>query len=786
MADLGKVGEARVELRATSKKLAGDLKKAKGNVGKAGVQAGTAFASSFVSIASKTIVPGLAAIFAAISFKKLLDGGRKAVDTLSEIGDAAKSIGLSTDALQELRVAAVQSGLSIGQLDSAMRRYVQSVDELRRGRGEGGDALARLGISAVDASGKFKSAQTIFNETADVISDMSDQTAASAAAIDIFGESGAKMLPVLNNGSAGLKKMAAEARKLGIIIDADLIRRADEAGDELELLEQIVSTQVTVALADLAPILIGIAGFLADVATGAANAYNGLRALLGLRVGAIQVPQIQGEIAETSAAIQELEENFRSLAETGMTAAEAALPFASAPQGKSAEEVNTLLEGVIERRAALQDRLDGLQKELQDTLNSTGEDLILPGAPPPVKIKSSGGGRTGESEEDKRAKAVERLRAAIDKQIKSETALRQEVGNQISVMGEEEGARDGLIEQLKIQQLEEQILRDAKAAGLELTDAEIQGIREQIQLLQIINGLKQEDQDNLEKQTEAQDRAREATERMNAAFQATSDELVAAAFEGGNFIEILAKLALKILEIQLLKSFGGSEGNIGGGGSGGFLGAILGAVVTGVAGGIGGAAEGGRIEGPGTGTSDSIVAKLSDGEFVINAKATQKNLPLLEAINDGRKLPSFSRGGITSGVAGGGKIEGPGTSTSDSILAQLSDGEFVVNAKATQQTLPILEAINDGRKLPSFALGGIASNFQLPGQTPAQRFDNLAGVFNKGDMDLAEGGGFDTGGRGVSVTMNIQTPDVGGFRRSQSLVSAEVGRMIRLGQSRQD
>ena len=42
-------------------------------------------------------------------------------------------------------------------------------------------------------------------------------------------------------------------------------------------------------------------------------------------------------------------------------------------------------------------------------------------------------------------------------------------------------------------------------------------------------------------------------------------------------------------------------------------------------------ATGGRIQGPGTGTSDSILAKLSAGEFVINAKATEKFLPLLKS-----------------------------------------------------------------------------------------------------------------------------------------------------------
>jgi hypothetical protein len=45
--------------------------------------------------------------------------------------------------------------------------------------------------------------------------------------------------------------------------------------------------------------------------------------------------------------------------------------------------------------------------------------------------------------------------------------------------------------------------------------------------------------------------------------------------------------------------------------------------------------------------------------------------------------------------ASGGLVTGPGTSTSDSIDAKLSNGEFVVNAASTKSFLPILNAINE-------------------------------------------------------------------------------------------
>ncbi|WP_025091521.1 phage tail length tape measure family protein [Brucella intermedia] len=56
-------------------------------------------------------------------------------------------------------------------------------------------------------------------------------------------------------------------------------------------------------------------------------------------------------------------------------------------------------------------------------------------------------------------------------------------------------------------------------------------------------------------------------------------------------------------------------------------------------------------------------------------------------------------------LASGGYVTGPGSATSDSIPAWLSNGEFVMNAKATKAFGPWLQAMNDN-KLRGFAYGG--------------------------------------------------------------------------------
>jgi hypothetical protein len=123
----------------------------------------------------------------------------------------------------------------------------------------------------------------------------------------------------------------------------------------------------------------------------------------------------------------------------------------------------------------------------------------------------------------------------------------------------------------------------------------------------------------------------------NLAALATGTKSAAEAFEAFA-TSIIADIAAMIVKLVIYKApprmaiFGFADGGAVGGtglslsGTGGLF------------------ASGGNVSGPGTGTSDSIPAMLSNGEFVVNAQATKQFAPLLNAINSGN-LPAFADGG---------------------------------------------------------------------------------------------------------------------------------------------
>jgi hypothetical protein len=157
-----------------------------------------------------------------------------------------------------------------------------------------------------------------------------------------------------------------------------------------------------------------------------------------------------------------------------------------------------------------------------------------------------------------------------------------------------------------------------------------------------------------------------------------------------SIVSDIEKIATEMVAHAALNAlFGGGAGGGGGGGGGGIggVGGLLGSGISSLMGGGGMtlgstaamstdlaassdsmvssaldaftfAASGGLIRGRGTSTSDSIPARLSDKEFVVNAKAVQTPgvLPLLHAINGGgvkgsggTSVPKYAEGGVVGG-----------------------------------------------------------------------------------------------------------------------------------------
>jgi TP901 family phage tail tape measure protein len=103
------------------------------------------------------------------------------------------------------------------------------------------------------------------------------------------------------------------------------------------------------------------------------------------------------------------------------------------------------------------------------------------------------------------------------------------------------------------------------------------------------------------------------------------------------------------------------------------------------------------------GFSEEAIEEYADAFDDIPASKTTTLIQRLETVGQwyvpsSGILPQYASGGLV-GFPSGGFVSGPGTGTSDSIIARVSNGEFVVNADATSQHRALLEAINSGQAI---------------------------------------------------------------------------------------
>ncbi|CAD5378496.1 hypothetical protein OF001_U30297 [Pseudomonas sp. OF001] len=109
--------------------------------------------------------------------------------------------------------------------------------------------------------------------------------------------------------------------------------------------------------------------------------------------------------------------------------------------------------------------------------------------------------------------------------------------------------------------------------------------------------------------------------------------------------------------------------------------------------------------------AEAIAATQAQMEQLAKQLGATMRIPVVPVVA-GTLEPIAQNTNDVSGYATGGYIRGPGTGTSDSILARLSNGEFVMRAAAVKHYGPQLLSMMNGLQLPKFADGGLVGSLE--------------------------------------------------------------------------
>lgn len=211
------VDEAKIVLSADTKKLIAGLNTAQRQI------------AGFARVALRATLgaAGISAIGAAF------DDITQKADNLQ---NAANKLGLTTEALQELRFAGEEVGVSMNTTDMAIQRFTRRLGEAADGGGELKGILEQYDIAVTDAEGSTRNTVDVLDDLADAVKGASSEQEQLRIAFKAFDSEGAALVTMLRDGSEGLDAMKQKARELGLVIDQETVEELADMNREIELL----------------------------------------------------------------------------------------------------------------------------------------------------------------------------------------------------------------------------------------------------------------------------------------------------------------------------------------------------------------------------------------------------------------------------------------------------------------------------------------------------------------------------------------------------------------------
>jgi hypothetical protein len=180
---------------------------------------------------------------------------KSAIDSLDKMDEAAERIGLTTESLSALAYAGKMTGVEFEDMTGALTKLSVKMSDAASGDKAATALFKDLGINVKDASGQLKTADTVFSEVADRFAQFEDGAAKTGLAVDLLGKSGARLVPTLNQGAAGLEAMTKEAKALGGIYDGKLAKQAADFNDNLDKLAILSASAGKSIASDILPVL---------------------------------------------------------------------------------------------------------------------------------------------------------------------------------------------------------------------------------------------------------------------------------------------------------------------------------------------------------------------------------------------------------------------------------------------------------------------------------------------------------------------------------------------------
>jgi hypothetical protein len=185
----------------------------------------------------------------------LVNFARQAFIAADAINDAAKRAGVAVDSFSRLKFAAEQTDIEFNTLVTSIRQFQTNLSQANSGAASAVNTFSLLSLRAEQF--KNLALEQQLGLVADAFQQIVDPADRVRIATELFGRSGQDLIPLLEQGSAGIAKLTAEADRLGVTMNKAAVEGIEVADAALKRLKATVEGFGTKFLAGLSIAFLG-------------------------------------------------------------------------------------------------------------------------------------------------------------------------------------------------------------------------------------------------------------------------------------------------------------------------------------------------------------------------------------------------------------------------------------------------------------------------------------------------------------------------------------------------
>lgn len=231
---------------------------------------------------------------------------QNAFSTADAIAKTADKIGITTDALQELRGAGKLTGIEIAQMDMALTMLGRNLGEFAKtGAGEAKGIITGFSKEFQEMAKAGAPVDVLLEKLGDEFQTLGSRNEQLAAAQKLAGRSGTILLNLLDKQSGGIRNMRQELRDAGVVIEEKFLRAAEAANDSMGILADQTMARFNAAILTTAPALNDFVSNLSVMVTKAGEFYKMTSTGLDVMQDASQLKRLDEWIAKLEQAKKE-------------------------------------------------------------------------------------------------------------------------------------------------------------------------------------------------------------------------------------------------------------------------------------------------------------------------------------------------------------------------------------------------------------------------------------------------------------------------------------------------